>query len=101
MTAGKLACRYCMENSKAFTLKYGRKNSWFDYHLQFLPMDHEFRRMKNAFRKNKIENDLPLPILSGHQIWERVFNLPKVTNGPFSRLLVYGVEHNWTKKSIF
>jgi len=32
MTAGKLACPYCMENSKAFTLKHGQKTSFFDCH---------------------------------------------------------------------
>ncbi|XP_070012997.1 uncharacterized protein [Nicotiana sylvestris] len=101
MTAGKLACPYCMENSKAFTLKHGRKQSWFDCHRQFLPVDHEFRRMKNAFKKNTIEHDLPPPIYSGEEIWERVQNFTKVTEAPPSRFLGYGVTHNWTKKSIF
>ncbi|WMV15129.1 hypothetical protein MTR67_008514 [Solanum verrucosum] len=101
MTAGKLACPYCMENSKAFTLKHGRKNTWFDCHRQFLPMDHEFRKMKNAFRKNKVESDPPPPLLTGHQIWERISQLPKVTEASPSRLPGYGVEHNWTKQSIF
>ncbi|XP_015164399.1 uncharacterized protein [Solanum tuberosum] len=55
MTAGKLACPYYMENTKSFTLKHGRKNSWFDYHRPFLPMDHEFRNMKNALKKNTVE----------------------------------------------
>ncbi|WMV55162.1 hypothetical protein MTR67_048547 [Solanum verrucosum] len=99
--AGKLAFPYCMENSKAFTLKNGRKNSWFDCHHQFLPMDHEFRKMKNAFRKNKVESDPPPPLLIGHQIWERVSQLPKVTEASPSRLPGYGVEHNWTKQNIF
>ncbi|XP_019266462.1 PREDICTED: uncharacterized protein LOC109243903 [Nicotiana attenuata] len=38
MTAEKLACPYCMKNGKAFTLKHGRKQSWFDCHRQFLPI---------------------------------------------------------------
>ncbi|WMV09922.1 hypothetical protein MTR67_003307 [Solanum verrucosum] len=101
MTVGKLACPYCMENSKAFTLKNGRKNTWFDCHRQFLPMDHEFRKMKNAFRKNKVESDPPTPLLTGHQIWERVSQLPKVIEASPPRLPGYGVEHNWTKQSIF
>ncbi|XP_060182571.1 uncharacterized protein LOC132612291 [Lycium barbarum] len=101
MTAGKLACPCCMENTKSFTLKHEGKNSWFDCHRQFLPMDHEFRSMRNAFRKNKTEHDLPPPTLSGEQIWERVRDLPKVTETPPSRLNGYGVEHNWTKQSIF
>ncbi|WMV24332.1 hypothetical protein MTR67_017717 [Solanum verrucosum] len=101
MIAGKLACPYCMENSKAFTLKHGRKNTWFDCHRQFLPMDHEFRKMKNAFRKNKVESDPPPPLLTGHHIWERISQLPKVTEDSPSRLPGYGAEHNWTKQSIF
>ncbi|XP_060186702.1 uncharacterized protein LOC132616120 [Lycium barbarum] len=94
MTAGKLACPCCMEKTKSCTLKHMGKNSWFDCHRQFLPMDHEFR-------KNKTEHDLPPPTLSGEQIWERVRDLPKVTETPPSRLNGYGVEHNWTKQSIF
>ncbi|KAH0724842.1 hypothetical protein KY284_000707 [Solanum tuberosum] len=89
MIAGKLACPYCMENSKAFTLKHDRKNTWFDCHRQFLPMDHEFRKMKNAFRKNKVESDPPPPLLTGHQIWERISQLPKVTEASPSRLPGY------------
>ncbi|XP_016571056.1 uncharacterized protein LOC107868969 [Capsicum annuum] len=45
MTTGKLACPYCMENTKSFTLKHSRKNYWFDCHHWFLAMDHEFRNM--------------------------------------------------------
>lgn len=48
-TAGRLACPTCKENSKAFTLKRGRKTSWFDCHRQFLPDNHAFRRNKVAF----------------------------------------------------
>lgn len=97
MTAVKLACLYCMKNSKTFTLKHDRKNSSFDCHRQFLPMEHKFRKMKNAFRKNKIENDPPSPLLTGYQTWERVSQLPNVTEVLAYRLLGYGVEHNWTK----
>jgi len=31
MTVGRLACSYCMENTKAFRLAHGNKQSWFDY----------------------------------------------------------------------
>lgn len=101
MTAGKLACPYCMENTKSFTLKHGRKNSWFDCHRQFLPMDHEFRSMKNAFRKNSVEQGYPPPILTGEQVWERVQNFPKVAKEQPYKFDGYGVAHNWTKQSIF
>ncbi|XP_060202284.1 uncharacterized protein LOC132630734 isoform X1 [Lycium barbarum] len=101
MTAGKLACPYCMENTKSFTLKYGHKNSWFDCHCQFLPIDHEFRSMENAFRKNIIERNCPPPRLSGEDIWERVQNFPKVTEEAPYKFDGYGSAHNWTKQSIF
>ncbi|XP_049410700.1 uncharacterized protein LOC125873917 [Solanum stenotomum] len=101
MTAGKLACPYCMEDTKSFTLKHGRKNSWFDCHRRFLPPDHEFRRKKYAFKKNKTERDGPTPILTGDDIWERVQNFPKVTEEPPYKFDGYGVAHNWTKQSIF
>ena len=37
-TAGKLACPCCIKDTKAFTLKHGGKNLWFDCHRRFLPM---------------------------------------------------------------
>ena len=64
-------------------------------------MDHEFRKMKNTFRKNKVESDPPPPLLTWHQIRERVSQLPKVREASPSRFPRYGVEHNWTKQSIF
>ena len=92
MTAGKLACPYCMENTKSFTLKHGRKNSWFDCHRQFLPMDHAF---------NSVEQGYPPPILTGEQVWERVQNIPKVAKEQPYKFDGYGVAHRWTKQSIF
>ena len=50
--------------------------------------------------KIKLKVTPPL-LLTGHQIWERVSQLPKVTEASPSRLPGYGVEHNWTKQSIF
>ena len=32
MIVGKIACPYCMENTKSFTLKHDRKNCCFDCH---------------------------------------------------------------------
>ena len=94
MTAGKLACPYCMEKTKSFTLRHGRKNSWFDCHRCFLPPDHEFRRLKNAFRRNRREHISSPPRLSDHDIWEIIQNLPKVSEEPLYRLDGYGVSHN-------
>jgi len=43
-THGKLACPYCMENNKAFTLRNGGKASFFYCHRRFLPRNHKYRR---------------------------------------------------------
>ncbi|KAM3378772.1 hypothetical protein P3S68_011185 [Capsicum galapagoense] len=100
-TVGKLTCSCCMEDTKAFTLKHRGKNSWFDCHRQFLPMQHEFRRNTSDFIKNKTDFEEPQLILSREEIWDRVRNLPKVIKSPPSRIPGYGVTHNWTKRSIF
>ncbi|GJZ78223.1 hypothetical protein Tco_0642895 [Tanacetum coccineum] len=80
-TYGKKACPYCMENSKAFSLSNGGKVSWFDYHRQFLPEDHPFRRNKNDFIKNKAELSQSSLTLTGEQVIEKIdeFELKEVT----------------------
>ncbi|PKU61615.1 hypothetical protein MA16_Dca027191 [Dendrobium catenatum] len=103
-TAGKLACPYCMENSKAFTLKHGGKNTWFDCHRMFLHANHQFRRNKEAFVKNRIERSPPPPRLSGDDILQRLSDIPTIIDYPMlseSKFPGYGVQHNWIKKSIF
>ncbi|GJZ67548.1 hypothetical protein Tco_0630788, partial [Tanacetum coccineum] len=103
-THGRLSCPYCMEKSKAFHLKHGRKTSFFYCHRQFLPMNHPFRRNKDSFTKGRVENDTPPPRLSGLETWRRVHKYPKVTNERYptdKNLPGFGVCHNWTKKSIF
>ncbi|XP_027368317.1 uncharacterized protein LOC113874279 [Abrus precatorius] len=102
MTQGKLACPICMEDTKAFTLKHGGKNSWFDCHRRFLDMEHPYRRQAYKFKKATVENeDLPAR-LNGHQVWDRVKHLPKITEvGKSIRFPGYGMTHNWTKQSIF
>lgn len=101
MTAGKLACPYCMKNSKAFTLKHGRKTSFFDCHRMFLPWDHPFRRNRDAFKKNKVEQSPPPPRIDGDEAWERVCSFRKAVDSGPCRPPGYGVDHNWTKQSIF
>ena len=59
MTAGKLACPSCMEHSDAFTLRNGGKNTWFDCHRRFLTADHPYRNNQNAFRRNRVVEDMP------------------------------------------
>ena len=60
-THGRFACPHCLEHTKAFTLKNGRKSSWFDSNHRFLPCSHPFRRSRNDFSKGGIVvDDLPL-----------------------------------------
>jgi hypothetical protein len=100
-TAGKLACPYCMDQSKAFFLKHGGKCSWFDSHRKFLPMDHAFRRNKNAFYKDRIEESRPPKRLTGDDVWEKVSDFPKITEVDPCICDGFGVSHNWKKQSIF
>ncbi|XP_058739830.1 uncharacterized protein LOC131612031 [Vicia villosa] len=101
-THGKMGCPHCMNHTKAFTLDFGGKSSWFDCHRRFLPTNHEFRRNKDAFRKGIKVKDLPPPRLSSTQVWNNVCDLPKFTDyGEARRIKGYGVDHNWTKRSIF
>ena len=76
----RLACPYCMEDTKAFELANGGKTSWFDCHRRFLPTDHAFRRNKNAFKKWEVERDEPPSMLTLIQVWRRVRDFPKVKN---------------------
>ena len=70
--AVELACPICMEDTKVFTLKYDRKNSWFDYHIRFLDIDHTYRHNRYGFRKNTIESEEAPIRLTSSQIWNRV-----------------------------
>ena len=81
-TQGKLACPYCMEDTKAFRLNNERKNSWFDSLHRFLPNDHTFRRNKSAFKKGKVEMGGSPSMLISEQIWHVIKDLTKVIDNP-------------------
>jgi len=90
-----------MNQSKAFRLKIGGKVSWFDSYRQFLPMNHSFRRNKDAFYKNRIEKSQPPHFLIWNELWEQICFFPKITEvGPYI-CDGHGESHNWTKQSIF
>jgi hypothetical protein len=74
-TAGKRACPYCMDDSDAFTLSKGGKTSWFDNHCKFFPLDHPFRRNKNAFLKTKTIEKVASDVRLGSNIFDRIENL--------------------------
>ncbi|KAL0352392.1 UNVERIFIED_CONTAM: hypothetical protein Scaly_1627900 [Sesamum calycinum] len=46
---GVIGYPVCVEYTRAFYLQNGRKTCYFDYHGQFLPPDHPYRRNKKAF----------------------------------------------------
>jgi hypothetical protein len=90
-----------MENRMAFTLKNGGKSSWFD-HRCFLPHNHPFRRSKNGFLKDRRVVADPPPKITSEEVCTRVSDYPKVTDfGTTVPIPGYGVDHHWTKKSIF
>ncbi|XP_043817330.1 uncharacterized protein LOC122724999 [Manihot esculenta] len=71
-TAGRTACPYCMENTDAFTLRRGGKQTWFDSHRKFLPDDHPFRQNKTSFIKNKCVLKSPPPIRTGEYLLKEI-----------------------------
>ncbi|XP_042023045.1 uncharacterized protein LOC121770371 [Salvia splendens] len=103
-TSGHRACPYCMEDSRAFSLKHGRKTTWFDCHRRFLNRNHQFRRDKKNFMKNRTEHSGPPPFLKGEEIldnleqfeFHRVFDEGAETaNSKLSKIF------GWNKRSIF
>ncbi|KAK4402397.1 hypothetical protein Sango_0980400 [Sesamum angolense] len=51
-TVGVMGCPICMDDTRAFHLKYGRKACYFDCYRQFSPEQHPYQRNKKAFTKN-------------------------------------------------
>ncbi|XP_049388296.1 uncharacterized protein LOC125852607 [Solanum stenotomum] len=80
-TAGRLACPYCMENFDAFTLTKGGKQSWFDNHRKFLPLNHPYRKDKSSFRKNRVVTMQPTQFWPGEDVLKEIeeLGLKKVT----------------------
>jgi hypothetical protein len=71
-THGKLACPYCMENNKAFTLTNGGKASFFYCHRRFLPTNHRYRKNINDFFIGRIEKDVGPSRFSGEELHDVV-----------------------------
>jgi len=69
---GKLACPYCMENNKAFTLTNGGKASFFYCHHRFLPYNHRYRKNRKDFFVGRDEKDVASPRLSGEELHDVV-----------------------------
>ncbi|KAG7568194.1 Transposase-associated domain [Arabidopsis thaliana x Arabidopsis arenosa] len=76
MTHGRLACPYCLDETKSHWLPHGKKHRWFDCQRRFLPKDHPYRRNKKSFRRGVSESDDPPLWLTGEEILhERINNI--------------------------
>jgi hypothetical protein len=103
-THGKLACPYCMENNKAFTLRNGGKTSFFDYHRHFLPHNHKYRKNRKDFFVGRVEKDVAPPRLFGEELHDVVKLYGDIVFGLQSgkqKFPGFGLTHNWVKRSIF
>ncbi|CAM8996305.1 unnamed protein product [Rhodiola kirilowii] len=74
-TQGKLGCPCCMEDTKTFVLKNGRKVSYFGCHRRFLSHNHSYRWNSRNFYRDRTDFDNPVPFRSGREVFERVRNL--------------------------
>jgi hypothetical protein len=96
-THGKLACPYCMENNKAFTLTNGGKASFFYCHRCFLPPNHKYRKNIKDFFVGKVEKDVASPCLSGEELHDVVLEYDDIVFGLQSgkqKFPDFGLTHN-------
>ncbi|KAL0448087.1 UNVERIFIED_CONTAM: hypothetical protein Slati_1936600 [Sesamum latifolium] len=100
-TARVMGCSVCMDDTRVFHLQHGRKVCYFDCHRQFLPEQRPYRMNKKAFMKNRVENKVAHPRLSGDQILDWVTDISPAVEMPLSLPEGYGTNHKWMKKSIF
>ena len=103
-THEKLACPYCMENNKAFTLANGGKASSFYCHRRFLPLHHRYRKNRKDFFISRVEKDVASPRLSGEELHDVVSKYGDIVFGLQSskqKFPGFGLTHNWVKLSIF
>ncbi|KAL0292202.1 UNVERIFIED_CONTAM: hypothetical protein Sradi_6998300 [Sesamum radiatum] len=91
----------CMDDTTAFHLQHGRKACYFDCHRQFLLAHHPYRRNKNTFTENHVENKVARSRLTGDLILDQVANTSPAVEMPFLLPDGYGSDHKWAKKSIF
>jgi hypothetical protein len=71
-THGKLACPYCMENNKTFTLTNEGKASFFYCYRRFLPPNHRYRKNRKDFFVGRVEKDVTPPRLSSEELFDIV-----------------------------
>jgi hypothetical protein len=96
-THGKLACPYCMENNKAFTLANRGKTSFFYCHRRFLPLNHRYKMNIKDFFVGIIEKDVASPCLSGEELYDVVSEYGDIVFGLQSskqKFPGFGLTHN-------
>jgi hypothetical protein len=69
---GKLACPYCMENNKAFTLTNRDKAYFFYCHRHFLPPNHRYRKNRKDFFVGRVQKDVASSHLSSEELHDVV-----------------------------
>ncbi|RDX90089.1 hypothetical protein CR513_28081, partial [Mucuna pruriens] len=95
---------YCIEHNKSSMLKHGTKCCWFDYHHQYLPLEHSFCHDQYSFKNSTIERSLPPQQLNGIEIMSIVSQLKDFIfcmNSHNEKQHGFGEVHNSVKKSIF
>ena len=103
-THGKLACPYCMENNKAFTLTNRGKTLFFLLSLSFLATESQVQKNKKDFFVGRVEKDVASPCLSGEELHDVVSEYGDIVFGLQSgkqKFHGFGLTHNWVKRSIF
>jgi len=76
-----LACPYCMENNKAFTLTNRDKASIFYCHRRFLPPNHRYRKNRKDLFVGRVEKDVAPPCLSGEELHDVVSEYDDIVFG--------------------
>jgi hypothetical protein len=102
-TYGKLACPYCMENNKAFTLTNRGKTSFFYYHRRFLPPNIGTERTERISLLAELKRMLhPRVFLVKNcmMLYQSTVTLFGLQSGK-QKFPGFGLTHNWVKRSIF
>ena len=103
-THEKLACLYCVENNKAFTLTNKGKGFFFNCHRGFLPLNHRYRKKRKDFFVNRVEKDVAPLHISCEELHDVVSEYGDIVFGLQSGKETFpgfGLTHNWVKRSIF
>ena len=103
-THGKLACPYCMENNKAFTLTNRGKAFFFTATVLSCHIIKGTERTEKISLLVELKMMLHPPRLSGEELHDVVSEYSDIVFGLQSgkqKFSGFGLTHNWVKRSIF